>query len=151
MSSWIREAILDRLHGTHIHIDPLLVIEELAESDAIKTPCIGTRSPKELLFHIVYWLEYSLSLINQVPLNHLDGADWKTNDVKWLDLVERFRIGLSRLEFMTENLDFKESVKIDDELYTCVGAEILGVVQHTSYHLGQLVMSRRALGKWIRK
>ena len=151
MSDWIREAILDRLHGKHIHVNPLVAVDGLSESDAIKQPFTDGRSPYELVFHIVFWLEYSLDLMNGTIVVYKQGMSWETGESSWAELVDRFSKSMSRLEFIAENWDLDEEVRISDDLSTCVGAEILGSIQHTSYHLGQLVATRRAICLWSRK
>jgi len=51
---------------------------------------------------------------------------------------------------MAENWLLEDKVKVSDEIVTCVGAELMGAIQHTSYHIGQLVAARRELGAWSR-
>ena len=43
-----------------------------------------------------------------------------------------------------------KEIKITEKVSTSVGPALLGISQHTSYHLGQLVTTRKALGKWSR-
>ena len=151
MSNWIRETILDRIHGKHIHVDPLVAVDGVSGDDALKPPFPDGRSLHELLFHIVFWLEYSLGLMNGEIGDFEAGMDWMTGESTWVDLVNRFTKDMSHLEFIAENWDLDSEVRISDELSTCVGAEVLGVIQHTSYHLGQIICARRALGLWSRK
>jgi uncharacterized damage-inducible protein DinB len=150
MSSWVREAIIDRIHGMHIHIDPIIALDGLDSDNATYIPFKEGRSPIELLFHIVFWLEFSLSLMSGEIKEYTKGADWDLKHTNWNELVDRFCKSLSRLEFIAENWDLDEVVWINDELSTYIGAEILGVIQHTSYHIGQIVMARRALNLWSR-
>jgi len=39
-------------------------------------------------------------------------------------------------------------LEVAEGTYTTVAAEIMEVAQHNSYHLGQLVQARKALGSW---
>ena len=139
---------MDRIHGVHIHVDPMVAVDGLSETDASKPPFPDGRSLHELLFHIVFWLEYSLSLLSGEVGDFEKGMDWMAGGSNWGDLVDRFTKGIYRLENIAENWDLKSEVMISDELSTCVGAEVLRVVQHTSYHLGQILSARRALGLW---
>ena len=150
MSDWVREAILDRIKGTHMHVDPVVAVDGLSGDNALKLPFPNGRSLYELLFHIVFWLEYSLGLMSGEVYVFEKGMDWMTGKSNWDDLVNRFTKSISRLEFIAEDWDLDSKVRISDELDTCVGAEVLGVIQHTSYHLGQIVSTRRALGLWSR-
>ena len=150
MSSWIREAIIDRIHGTNIHIDPIVALDGLDSDNATNIPFTGGKSPIELLFHVVFWLDFSLSLMCGEKKKYAEGIDWDLKNTNWNELVNRFCISLSRLEFIAENWDLDDVVWINDELSTYIGAEILGAIQHTSYHIGQIVMARRALNLWPR-
>jgi hypothetical protein len=78
------------------------------------------------------------------------GTDWEVGERTWEGLVERLNTGLSGLLDIPKNGDLDNEIKITEEHSTCVGAELIGIAQHTSYHLGQLVTTRRALGKWSR-
>ena len=66
-------------------------------------------------------------------------------------LIERLGAGLSGLLFIAESWELEDEVKITEELSTTVGAELFGIAQHTSYHIGQLVTTRKTLGKWSRE
>jgi hypothetical protein len=151
MVKWLREAIIHRLHGVNIHVNPSSAVDGITSEDSIRVPFPGGRSPRELLFHIVFWQEYSLILLNGGIGEFTRGMDWNTGNDSWETLIERFENGLSRLEFIAENWELDREVRITEDIVTCVGAEVLGTIQHTSYHLGQLVMSRRALGLWPRE
>jgi len=150
MSDWVRNAIIDRLHGVHIHIDPLSALDYVNEADMNRKP-FGGRSLRELLFHMIFWQDYSLKLMMGEVGGFEKGMDWDVDDISWEELVERFSKGLSRLEFIAENYELDDEISINEDVKTCAGAEILGTVQHTSYHLGQIVTTRRALGLWNRE
>ncbi|MBD3172243.1 hypothetical protein GF326_07205 [Candidatus Bathyarchaeota archaeon] len=150
MCEWVRQSIIDRLNGRHIHLRPYAAFEGLSSAEAKKT-VKGTRSVLELLYHIVYWLEYSLALLRSKEVEHVEDADWDIEKSSWEDLLARFIMGKSRLEFIAENWDLDREVRISDGSVTCVGAELLGVIQHNSYHLGQIISTRRVLGLWPKK
>lgn len=132
-------------------MDPLIAVDEVNNANAKMKPFDGGRSLRELLFHVVFWQDYSLALLGGGVGDFVKGVDWDVGDQSWSDLVERFRNGLSRLEFIAENWELDDEINISDDLKTCVGAEILGTIQHTSYHLGQIVVARRALELWGRE
>jgi hypothetical protein len=150
MSEWIRYALINRLHGAHIHVDPMVAVDGLSEQDAVRRPFEGSHSPFELLFHMIYWMEFSMDLIGGENPEYIKNTDWYIDGETWVSLVERFGKDLSNMEFMAEYLGLEDKVRISDEVVTCVGAELLGAIQHTSYHLGQLVAARRELGAWSR-
>ena len=148
MNGWIREVIFERLHGKHIHIEPIIAVEDLSDIDAKRSISLYGKSIYELLFHIVFWLEYSVDLINGEDKDFKKGMDWETDQISWYFLLEKFTKGISNLELIVKNWDLDAKLRINEELETYVAAEVLGIIQHTSYHLGQIVYARRVLGLW---
>lgn len=145
--SWVRAALVNRIHGVHIHVDPMVALDGMKADDAVML-LEGSRSLLELLFHIVYWMEFSLELMKGKIGEHSGDSDWDIGGESWDTLVERARSGFSMLEFMAENWELDRTVRVGDGIKTTVGAELMGVVQHTSYHIGQFVAARKALGLW---
>ena len=47
-----------------------------------------------------------------------------------------------------KNQELDSEVRINDKISKSILAEVLGTIQHTRYHLGQVISSRRALGLW---
>ena len=78
------------------------------------------------------------------------GSDWDVGSATWDGLVERFNTDLDGLLAIAANWDMDKEIKITEKVSTSVGPALLGISQHTSYHLGQLVTTRKALGKWSR-
>jgi hypothetical protein len=148
MAEWVRKTAIDRLNSLHMHVDPRVAVKEMTEEESREVPYEGGRSPKELLYHIVFWQDYVWDMIRGTTPAFKKGSDWKVGSETWEWLVERLEAGLSGLLFIAENWELDEEVKINDEHSTTVGAELIGIAQHTSYHVGQLVTTRRALGKW---
>ena len=151
MDEWVRKAVVDRLRALHIHVDPRVAVEGLTEEESRLVPFDGGRSPKELLFHIVFWQDYSWDMIRGTVHEFKKGSDWEVGSETWDSIVERFEACLSGLLFIAENWELDEEVKITEDLSTCVGAELFGIAQHNSYHIGQIVLARRALRKWNRE
>ena len=105
MNGWIREMILERLHGKHIHIEPIIAVEDLSDTDAMRSISLNDKSIYELLFHIVFWLEYSVDLINGEVKDFKKGMDWETDQISWYTLIEKFTKGISNLESIVKNWD----------------------------------------------
>lgn len=145
---WFRRALLNRLHGKHIHIEPIEALKKINCTDSVKIPFRGGRSVGELLFHINWWQDFSLGLINGIISEYIDGVDWSTGNVDWSELVERFTLGFNELKEIVENRVLDDIVEVSDGIVTTVGAEVLGISQHTSYHLGQVVYVCHALDIW---
>jgi hypothetical protein len=148
MTEWIRETIIDHLHGKHLHVDPLIAVEGLSENEAMKKVSLNGFSIFELLFHIVFWLDYSLNLINGEINDFEKGIDWDIRGSSWDRLLEKYAKSLFQLESITKVFDLNSTLRINENLETSVGAEVLGTIQHMSYHLGQIVYVRRVLDLW---
>lgn len=142
---------MDRLNAIHMHVDPRVAVEGLSEEESIVEPYEGGRSPKELLYHIVFWQDYVWEMLRNTPPEFKKGSDWEMGSETWDGLTEKLEAGLSGLLFIAENWELDDDVKITEELSTTVGAELFGIAQHTSYHIGQLVTTRKTLGKWSRE
>jgi len=141
------ERLVKLLHGIHIHVDPLKALEGLPEDQATAEPWPEARSPYQLLTHMVYWQDYSLALIEGTPHQHEEGRDWEPTGETWRELTNRFKAGLESLERHASGKPDRR-LEVAEGLSTTVAAEIMGVAQHNSYHLGQLVQARKALGSW---
>lgn len=150
MREWIRKASMDRLNAVHMHVDPRVAVDGLTEEEAQMVPYEGGRSPKELLHHIIFWQDYVLDMLKGTAPEFKKGSDWEVGSNTWVNLVERFEAGLSGFLSIAKNRDLEEEIKVSETYSTNVGAELLGISQHSSYHLGQLVTTRKALGKWSR-
>jgi hypothetical protein len=148
MSEWIRKAVIDRLNAVHMHVEPCVAVEGLTDEEAQMAPFEGGRSPKEFLYHIVFWQDFEYDMLRGIVHEVKKGSDWDVGSVSWDDLVERFNTGLDGLLAIAANWDMDKEIKITEKVSTSVGAALLGISQHTSYHLGQLVTTRKALGKW---
>lgn len=148
--TWVRKAIIDRLKAHHMHVHPSIALEGLSEEESSREPYEGSRSPKELLFHIVFWQNYTWDLLKGTARKFERDTDWNVGSRTWGELVEQFDKGLSGLLFIAENWDLNKEIKINEKVSISVGAELLGIAQHNSYHIGQIVTIRRALGRWIR-
>jgi hypothetical protein len=151
MNEWVRKAVIDRLNAVHMHVDAKTAIEGLTDKEAQMVPYEGGRSPKEFLYHIVFWQDYVWEVLKGNVPEAKEGSDWDTGSENYESLIERFDEGLSGLLSIAENADLDEKIKVTEKYTALVGAELLGISQHTSYHLGQLVTTRKALGKWPTK
>ena len=148
MSEWVRKTVKDRLNAVHMHVNAKTAIDGLTEEEAQMVPYEGGRSPKEFLYHIVFWQDYVWDVLKGIVPEAKEGSDWKVGSKTWTHLVERFEAGLEGLLEIAENSDLEREIKVTETYTALVGAELLGISQHTSYHLGQLVTTRKALGKW---
>ena len=148
----IREILLSGLHGKYAHIDPRKALIGLSHEDAIRNPSNNAFSSWELLFHIVFWQDYSLNLMKGIPTKFHKGMDWPSmhTSLGWLELVERFVSGLNEIEEIIKTWDLNNhfQYKEDPNAVTTIAREVMVVIQHNSYHIGQIIATRRIQGTW---
>ncbi|MFX1370768.1 MAG: DinB family protein [Promethearchaeota archaeon] len=133
-------------------------IEGLTPETARKRPSNKYHSCWDLLHHTVFWQD--------ILLQNLDGKviDWTkiSNEENWptdeklieddnfIELVNIFKNKLELAAKKLEKIDFMNRIKIGPENTPDISYFRLFLVflQHTSYHLGQIVTTRKLLGDW---
>ena len=146
------------LTGDLTHLEPMKAVEGLTPTIARKKPSNKYHSCWDLLHHTVFWQD--------ILLKNLDGKfiDWSTisNEENWpsdeylskddnfIELVKKFNKNLEIAAKKLEKIDLMKGIKIGpehtpDETYFKL---FLVFLQHTSYHLGQMVTTRKILGDW---
>lgn len=148
MSEWVKKAVIDRLNAVHMHVDAKIAIDGLTDEESEMVPYENGRSPKEFLFHIVFWQDWEWDMLRGTVKDVKKGSDWDVGSATWESLVDRFNTGFDGLLAIAANWDIDKKINITDTVSTRVGSSLLGISQHTSYHLGQLVTTRKALRKW---
>ena len=146
------------INGFLTHLEPMRAVEGLTPISARKKPSNKYHSCWELLHHTVYWQD--------ILLENLDGKiiDWSklSNEDNWpsdkylskdenfIELVKKFNKNLEIAAKKLENIDLMKGIKIGPEHTPDVTYFRLFLVflQHTSYHLGQMVTTRKFLGNW---
>lgn len=149
----MKAALKVSLTGKHIHVNPISAIENLTPEMALRLPANGEHSCWHILYHIVYWQDLMLE-----ALQRKEDVNWpKDNKKSWLDdisgeekdwseLVERFKSGLDEALKMTEDIESQEELPAWPKVTPLQALMIVG--QHNSYHLGEIVATRQALGFW---
>ena len=148
MSEWVKKSVIDRLNAVHMHVNAKTAMDGLTDEEAQRVPYKGGRSPKEFLHHIVFWQDFVWDTLKGLAPESKEGSDWEVGSKTWVHLVKRFEAGLAGLLDIAENSDLEREIKVTETYTALVGAELLGISQHTSYHLGQLVTTRKSLGNW---
>jgi hypothetical protein len=152
----LREHVLYLLQGGGAHLDFDKAIEGLpTELRGAKPPRIP-QSPWRLLEHlrICQWdiLEYCRNprhVSPDFPDGYWPDGDAPPSDEAWDKSVGAFRLDLQEMQqlVMDPNVDLMAQIP-DGEPGHTVLREALLVADHNAYHLGQLVVVRRALGAW---
>ena len=153
MYEWIREAFADALYGKHAHFDVLKVFRGLKAADAKNQPFQDGRSIWDHLYHIVFWHDITLKAIEdqEIDWKAIKGKDWLPDDAvlteqTWIKLTESFSTHLTKLKEITEKEDLDRLLKGFGD--TPLGRGIIIEFQHNGYHIGQIVILRKALGLW---
>ena len=151
----LREHVLDLLGGGGAHLHFAKAFADLpAENRGSKPPGIPY-SPWQLLEHmrIAQWdiLEFSRSASHVSP--DWPGGYWPETDgppdeAAWQQSLAAFRSDLEAMKALVADQSTDLLAKIPHGDGQTVLREALLVADHNAYHLGQVVVVRRALGAW---
>ncbi|MHA2125463.1 MAG: DinB family protein [Promethearchaeota archaeon] len=145
------------LTGALTHLKPMKAVEGLTPTTARKKPSNKYHSCWDLLHHTVIWQDILLKNLDGEYLDwsRLDVENWPSKeslskDDNFLELVKKFDKNLELAATKLEKIDFMTGIKIGPEHTPDVTFFRLFLVflQHTSYHLGQMVTTRKLLGDW---
>jgi uncharacterized damage-inducible protein DinB len=138
---------------------PLRIVDAIAPEFWNARPAGVPHSIAEELWHIVYWIEHSLSWIRCELLPYPDSSEegWRTfgamTSDEWNSLLARFRQALD------EAVDFAAGplAVLSGQLTTLnepgiapltVHEVLVNIAVHNAYHLGRVVQLRQMLGIW---
>ncbi|MHA2390608.1 MAG: DinB family protein [Promethearchaeota archaeon] len=143
--------------GEMTHLNPKKAVAGLSLVVARKKPENLDHSCWDLLHHTVFWQDILLKnlegeFVNWYPPHDKNwpSDEYLSDDDNFLGLVEKFNKNLEIATEKLKNLNLMDRVKIGaplppDATYFRI---LLVFLQHTSYHLGQLVYTRKILGDW---
>ncbi|MFX0117309.1 MAG: DinB family protein [Candidatus Hodarchaeota archaeon] len=148
------DAISSGFHGKWTHLEPKKALAGLTPATAKKKPNNVDYSCWELLYHIVFWQE---TIIKQIKGETLDWdelekkGNWPSeqsmqDDSNFHKLQTRFHSGIEEAQNLLAKTDFTKIATGWPEL--SVIKLFLVFLQHTSYHLGQIVAIRKCLSNW---
>lgn len=150
-----RQAIANQLYGINSHLHLLHALEGLSARQAGQRTGPGPHTIFQVLHHMVYWQDLTLLRLRgehpaRPPSSELgwaapeapeDASDWEA-------AVAALAEGLRALEELVLDPSFDLDGVPEKERETTAREELLMVQGHNSYHLGQIVQLRRALGAW---
>lgn len=159
MEKQILKDLSSGLIGELTHLHPKKAVKELTPTIARIKPTNLDHSCWDLLHHTVFWQD--------ILLKNLEGKfmDWYpphdknwpsdeylSNDDNLKGLIDKFNNNLEKVAAKLEKINIMDRIEIGqplppDATYFRI---ILVFLQHTSYHLGQLVTTRKLLGDWKR-
>jgi uncharacterized damage-inducible protein DinB len=155
------EALLQLLYGKGAHANPAACVEDMDARMASRRPEQSAFSVWQLLSHINFWMDYELRRMRgETPAYPEHNSEsWPAesapaSETEWRNEVSRFTALLAAIATLArgsaEELARKVPVldpKQIPESHT-VQAILWQIVVHNSYHVGQIVLVRRALGAW---
>ena len=154
MNEGLVKIIENGLEGKFTHINPKKAINGLSPENARKKFNDSTHSCWDLLHHIVVWQEGILDAIegNEVDWEDIEkNNNWPTDDYLSKDsnlepLIEKFMQGLEKAKKLANSIDLNLPMPAWRNAPVMQGFMVL--LQHNSYHLGQLITTRKNLDIW---
>ena len=156
-----RRALVELLRGRGAHTDIVECFRGLSADLATRVVPGFPNTVWQQLGHVNYWMQYELARIGGAAPAYPEQAalSWPRESGpgsghKWdaeLRSFETLLVKLSRLAESSE-AELSRSIPSAHSSHQGVDTSILGIlwqtVVHNSYHLGQVVQLRRALGAW---
>lgn len=154
MKETVIKALVDGLYGKNTHLNPKKVVEGLTPVNAKIKPENDLHSCWELLHHIKIWQKAILEAMKgeEVDWKEISKNNWPKasylsgDDQNFVNLVKMFENGLLEAEELIKTTDFHKPMPAWDN--APVIQAIVVLLQHNSYHYGQIVAVRKILGIW---
>lgn len=155
-----QKVMRELLRGKGAHADALACIEGVSLEAAGRRLPGFPQSIFGLVWHAAYWMDYELARIDGKAPPYPDHAEasWpKTpaprDEGEWHEAQARFRAGIAALDALAALPLAQTEAKVAlTSQTTNQGDTVKDIVWqtlvHNSYHLGQVVLLRQALGAW---
>jgi uncharacterized damage-inducible protein DinB len=134
------------LHSGHAFVRPDRILSDLSLEAAFSTPLGAERSIAELVAHMAHWQRHCLRRLEQ-PVPAAVGNDWPAvAPERWSETLEDFLGSLEAMrEIASDEVRLAASYADRTEDVATVLADF---ALHNAYHLGQIVLLRKALKVW---
>lgn len=152
-------ALVELLYGKHAHADSRACVDVSADV-AGRMPPGFLHSIRQLVWHMNYWMDYELKRIDGRPAPYPEHASlsWPTEEAihenQWQQEVALFRQLLEKLagHAMSSRETLARPIApnhgSEAEHASSLEAVLWQTLVHNSYHLGQVVVLRQAIGAW---
>ncbi len=153
MQDILIKVLKDGIQGKNTHIAPQKALKDLTADVARKSPLNGIHSCWGLLHHILVWQDGILEAIkgNKVDWKETSTRNWPSekdliNDSNFANLVNRFKQRTEETQKIIEKVDFQKAIPAwkNEPLIRA----LFVLLQHNSYHFGQIVAIRKHLNDW---
>lgn len=153
MQDILIKILKDGLQGKNTHINPQKALKDLSADTARERPLNGIHSCWDLLHHILVWQDGILEAIKgkKVDWKEISTRTWPSeedleNDSNFADLVVQYNQKTEETQKLIESVDFQKGIPAwNDEP---ILRALLVLLQHNSYHFGQIVAVRKHLDDW---
>jgi len=149
------------VYGKGAHVDPIACVEDISADVAASTVDGCPHSIWQIVEHMNYWMEYDLGKIGGENTAYPEQAieSWPAHpepasEEQWHAVRHRLEHRLSRLAELA-NSDDEEMERTVSNLGFAHAPRSSNVYRmlwqlaiHNSYHVGQIALLRRQLGKW---
>ena len=139
------------LQGKYAHYQTDMLFDGLSWEKAGEKPEGSLHSVWELLFHMNYWQDFILTELHEEKTESPeDTKSWPSspspsNEKEYTEAVTRFLKGLGRATQQASKDSLEEGIGGRKR----TPADLLMVlINHNSYHGGQVVFARRLIGAW---
>jgi uncharacterized damage-inducible protein DinB len=136
-------------------VDPVDAIEGLDWELAGKRPPGFPHTVWQLLFHLNFWMDFELKCIERGRVERQPelAEGWPEREgpadpIAWRHEVALFRTNLDQLTTLANARASTLARTVQKAVVVTVEAVLWGLVAHNSYHVGQIVQLRSALGAW---
>lgn len=151
----LREHVLYLLRGGGAHLGFDEAVSELPENLRGARPAGVPHTPWRLLEHmrlaqrdILEFCRHAEHVSPEFPAGYWPSGDAPPDDKAWDHSVAAFRADLEAMQRMVGDSATDLFARIPWGEGQTILREALLVADHNAYHLGQLVVIRRALGAW---
>ena len=114
------------------------------------TSVYGLNTIAALVYHINYYVEAILKVLTGNPLDSSDKYAFDlppiASDESWIELIERTRQAVQKLCGLIEQLPESQLWEtFSDSKYGTYYRNLQGLIEHSHYHLGQIVVLKKIL------
>jgi uncharacterized damage-inducible protein DinB len=160
LKTQMERVAIELLEGRGAHADPLACLEDLALEQANQKPPGFEHSIFEIVAHLNYWMDYDLKRMRgaREPYPVHASESWPSpgtvENAPWKREIERFKLLLQEFAQASHGdcaswlTEAPATHRSHERNASTAGAMIFQAIAHNSYHLGQIVDLRRALGAW---
>jgi uncharacterized damage-inducible protein DinB len=156
-----QDPLTELLRGKGAHADPVACVEDISAEIAARHAAGFPHSVGQLVFHMNYWMDHELRRVRgerpkypehssesfPTAPSPAEAREWDRLRIQLASLLAEFA-ELGQSSGVELNRQIEAVHEGDTKIAGTLEAVLWQMVAHNSYHVGQIVMVRRALGAW---